>query len=791
MNKYIRQFAVELRRNGPFFAIRKAVAFLRYRMFGRPPKFGTLVHDPLISVIVVSYNSQQDLPVCLESLARQSYSHIEVIVVENGASDTQALVKSILPEATWLRASGNVGFAAGNNFGYAHARGELVALVNPDARLDEECLFELLQAFRFDGDIAVTTPKTRFWTRFADVHFESDTAFAIPVAALESQLAYQKFFIRQGELDKAQGKVLSRRERRRDGTSKDAIILRLPVDGTHLSLTLPGTGAIKVFSVGTGEQVFHPGESGVPLAISLQPRDHLSASWVINNAGTGVRAGGPFDIGFGEKDELLYDSRANVPAFCGCVGLIRRAALIGRDIFRPEFFAYFEDSELSHHMQSLGYRIQYSPRAIAYHKHSVSSSEGSPLWTTLVERSRLIYERYRGSKGAQPKLAAFLADRERYSAVPPALAETLARYDAAIGATARPGRTIGLYNSYWTTMGGGEAHAIGLALAMAGPDDEIFLICESDFDIAELERRFGYDLSQCRKLVVSAMTREFTARFDVFVNSTFRSNLGSLAPQSYYVVSFPHQEIRKAILQDYTFLFNSRFTETWAQRFWGPSRGVVVCPTFSTTAPPPEAYAAKEKLALSIGRITDRGHAKNQHSMIEAFATTAGDPEFAAWRLALVGSFDQRDAQDGAYLARIVAMAKADPRVTILPNCPRDTINDLLGKAALYIHAAGLGQPETKPEYHEHFGIAPLEACLFGAWPIVYAKGGPADLVKDLAFGDIYHDFDEFVTMLRDAMQRAATIDHEAVAASARAFCVENDVRFQSYLTETANRYDG
>ncbi|WP_038364531.1 glycosyltransferase [Bosea sp. UNC402CLCol] len=786
MNVYIRQFVIELRRNGLWFAFKKALAFLYLRALARPPKFGLLTHDPLISVIVVSYNSQEDLPACLSSIKQQSYPKLEIIVVENGTSDTRGLVESIVPEARWLRAPGNVGFAAGNNVGLEASRGELIALVNPDARLDDECLFELLCAFRLDGNVAVAAPKTRFWTRFVDVHLESDAAFSISSAELESQLNYKKLFIRQGRVDGAS--IESRVEDRRDGVAKHAVVLRLPMDESCVTLRAIGSSAIKTFTTAVGASVHQPSEGGIPLVLCLRSQDHPGAGWVINNAGTGLRREGPFDIGFGEEDDFRYDTRGKVAAFCGCVALIRRAALVGRPIFRPEFFAYYEDSELSHHCSSLGYRVHYSPRAIAYHKHSVSSSEGSPLWTTLVQRSRLIYEFYRGTKGAKEQLASFLGKTDRYSAVPSGLAETLKTYDAMIGQHEAGGRTIGLYNSYWNTMGGGEAHALGLTLATARPEDEIFLISESDFDIDELGRRFGYDLERCRKLVISTMTREFTARFDIFVNSTFRSNLGSLAKQSFYIVSFPHQEIRKAMLKDYVFLHNSRFTQSWAERLWGPNRGLVVCPTFSVAVPAPSVYAKKEKLALSIGRITNRGHGKNQHSIIEAFRATAGDPDYADWRLCLVGGFDHRDARDATYLARITQMAEGDPRIELLPNCPRAMVNDLLANSAIYIHAAGLGQPEDKPEYHEHFGIAPLEACLFGAWPVVYAKGGPADLVKDLAAGDTYRDFDEFVVVLRSAMQKAAAINHEAVAASARAFRAGNDTRFQSYLAETAKR---
>ena len=786
MNVYIRQFAIELRRNGPWFAFKKVLGFLYLRALARPAKFGVVTHDPLISVIVVSYNSQDDLPACLSSIKRQSYSKLEIIVVENGTSDSRTLVESIAPEATWLRAPGNVGFAAGNNVGLAAARGELIALVNPDARLDDECLLELLHAFRLDGNLAVAAPKTRFWTRFVDVRLESDAAFSISSTELESQLNYKKFFVRQGRVDG--GSIESRAEDRRDGVARHVLVLRLPVDESCVTLGAVGSSAITTSTTAAGGAVHQPVEGSISLVLCLRSQDHPGAGWVINNAGTGLRREGPYDIGFGEEDDFRYDLRGKVAAFCGCVALIRRAALVGRPIFRPEFFAYYEDSELSHYCGSLGYRVRYTPRAIAYHKHSVSSSEGSPLWTTLVQRSRLIYEVYRGTKGAKQQLASFLGKPDRYSAVPSGLADTLKTYDSMIDRHEAVGRTIGLYNSYWNTMGGGEAHALGLTLATARPADEIFLISETDFDIAELGRRFGYDLGRCRKLVISTMTREFTARFDIFINSTFRSNLGSLAKQSFYIVSFPHQEIRKAILKDYVFLHNSRFTQGWAERFWGPNRGLVVCPTFSVAVPAPSAYAAKEKLALSIGRITDRGHGKNQHSIIEAFRATAGNPDYAGWRLCLVGGFDHRDARDAAYLARITEMAAGDPRIELLPNCPRATVNDLLAKSAIYVHAAGLGQPEDKPEYHEHFGIAPLEACLFGAWPVVYAKGGPADLVKDLAAGDTYRDFDGFVAVLRNAMQKAATIDQEAVAASARAFCAENDTRFQSYLAETAKR---
>ena len=45
---------------------------------------------PLISCIVVNWNWRELLRASLESLARQEYPHIEVIVVDNGSTDGSA-----------------------------------------------------------------------------------------------------------------------------------------------------------------------------------------------------------------------------------------------------------------------------------------------------------------------------------------------------------------------------------------------------------------------------------------------------------------------------------------------------------------------------------------------------------------------------------------------------------------------------------------------------------------------------------------------------------------------------
>ncbi|HAU99214.1 MAG: Glycosyl transferase family 2 [Microgenomates group bacterium GW2011_GWF2_45_18] len=92
-----------------------------------------------------------------------------------------------------------------------------------------------------------------------------------------------------------------------------------------------------------------------------------------------------------ESDMGQYDSACSVQAFCGVAVLLRLNVFEKLDGFDPSFFLYYEDTDLSVRAQKAGYRIQYEPRAIAYHEHAKTSSENSPFFLYHSKRSRLIF----------------------------------------------------------------------------------------------------------------------------------------------------------------------------------------------------------------------------------------------------------------------------------------------------------------------------------------------------------------------------------------------------------------
>ena len=102
---------------------------------------------PLISVVVVNYNGGDFLPGALASLQAQIFGDFEVIVVDNASTDgSLALVRDWAAgrdNAQVVEAGGNIGFAAGANLGARQARGEWLAMLNPDAQADPDWLSEI------------------------------------------------------------------------------------------------------------------------------------------------------------------------------------------------------------------------------------------------------------------------------------------------------------------------------------------------------------------------------------------------------------------------------------------------------------------------------------------------------------------------------------------------------------------------------------------------------------------------------------------------------------------------
>lgn len=103
-----------------------------------------------VSVIVVSYNTKDELRNCLQCLS----SGEQVIVVDNASEDgSPEMVQAEFPEVTLVRLSENVGFGPANNIGVDHTDRPLRLHLNSDAYAQPGAVDRLAEVFQ-DSTIA-------------------------------------------------------------------------------------------------------------------------------------------------------------------------------------------------------------------------------------------------------------------------------------------------------------------------------------------------------------------------------------------------------------------------------------------------------------------------------------------------------------------------------------------------------------------------------------------------------------------------------------------------------------
>jgi N-acetylglucosaminyl-diphospho-decaprenol L-rhamnosyltransferase len=89
---------------------------------------------PTLSVLIVAYESRDDLSKSLPALLRELGDGDELIVVDNKPGDGSAeLVRELASQARIVSPGRNTGFAGGANAGAEVAEGDLLVLLNPDA----------------------------------------------------------------------------------------------------------------------------------------------------------------------------------------------------------------------------------------------------------------------------------------------------------------------------------------------------------------------------------------------------------------------------------------------------------------------------------------------------------------------------------------------------------------------------------------------------------------------------------------------------------------------------------
>jgi len=129
------------------------------------------IEQPLVSVIIPTYNSGRFMAKCLESLKRQAWKKIEAIVVDDGSTDTTLEIAGKY-KCNVIR-NPRRGRAEAKNEGIRRASGEYLLFVDSDMELTRNVIGECVERAVEDQDIGgIVIPESSvgssFWVKVRD-----------------------------------------------------------------------------------------------------------------------------------------------------------------------------------------------------------------------------------------------------------------------------------------------------------------------------------------------------------------------------------------------------------------------------------------------------------------------------------------------------------------------------------------------------------------------------------------------------------------------------------------------
>ena len=146
---------------------------------------------PLVSILVPVYNVEEYLEECLNSLINQSFSDIEIIIVNDGSTDKSRLIAEKYckkDKRIKLVNQDNRGLGAARNVALSHAQGKYVVFVDSDDYIDYKTIGVLYNKAELDKvDLVIYNGKA-FYDYDGKIVFEKNNYFRL--SDIDDQLVF-------------------------------------------------------------------------------------------------------------------------------------------------------------------------------------------------------------------------------------------------------------------------------------------------------------------------------------------------------------------------------------------------------------------------------------------------------------------------------------------------------------------------------------------------------------------------------------------------------------------------
>lgn len=145
--------------------------------------------QPLVSLIVPTYNSANTLKASLESIKNQDYPFIELIVVDNNSRDSTKTVARKYTSSVFNKGPER---SAQRNYGVSKASGEYVFIIDSDMQLDQHVVSECVEQFKAKEIASVVIPEESFGKGFWAECKKLERSFYVGVSWMEAARAFRR-----------------------------------------------------------------------------------------------------------------------------------------------------------------------------------------------------------------------------------------------------------------------------------------------------------------------------------------------------------------------------------------------------------------------------------------------------------------------------------------------------------------------------------------------------------------------------------------------------------------------
>jgi len=141
------------------------------------------VKRPFVSVLLVGYQEEHDVTRAVDSLLEVGYENMEIIVVDDGSTDSMYAVTQPYAERGQVRlfkntgATGRAGRPSASNMALQMARGEFILSVDADTSFDRDIILHMIGPFydervgAVSGNLKVKNVQKSVWTKMQAIEY--------------------------------------------------------------------------------------------------------------------------------------------------------------------------------------------------------------------------------------------------------------------------------------------------------------------------------------------------------------------------------------------------------------------------------------------------------------------------------------------------------------------------------------------------------------------------------------------------------------------------------------------